>query len=84
MNTFYLNNQKTTTMRKKMTDDITSYGDVYLEELSKNVEEGKEILNNSGIDIVSATDLDDAAKKNYFRVSCVMYKYTLERIRVVY
>ena len=28
-----------------------------------NVEEGKEILNNSGIDIVSATDLDDAAKK---------------------
>ena len=28
-----------------------------------NVEEGKNILNNSGIDIVSATDLDDAAKK---------------------
>jgi succinyl-CoA synthetase beta subunit len=28
-----------------------------------NVEEGKDILNNSGIDIVSATDLDDAAKK---------------------
>ena len=28
-----------------------------------NVEEGKHILNNSGIDIVSATDLDDAAKK---------------------
>lgn len=28
-----------------------------------NVKEGKEILNNSGIDIVSATDLDDAAKK---------------------
>ncbi|MDB9955331.1 ADP-forming succinate--CoA ligase subunit beta [Pelagibacterales bacterium] len=28
-----------------------------------NVAEGKEILNNSGIDIVSATDLDDAAKK---------------------
>ena len=28
-----------------------------------NVDEGKNILNNSGIDIVSATDLDDAAKK---------------------
>tara|TARA_B100000401_G_scaffold16909_1_gene10355 strand:+ start:184 stop:1341 length:1158 start_codon:yes stop_codon:yes gene_type:complete len=28
-----------------------------------NVEEGKSILNNSGIDIVSAMDLDDAAKK---------------------
>jgi len=28
-----------------------------------NVKEGKDILNNSGIDIVSATDLDDAAKK---------------------
>ena len=28
-----------------------------------NVEEGKSILNNSGIDIVSAIDLDDAAKK---------------------
>ena len=28
-----------------------------------NVEEGKNILNNSGIDIVSAIDLDDAAKK---------------------
>ena len=28
-----------------------------------NVEEGKNILNNSDIDIVSATDLDDAAKK---------------------
>ena len=28
-----------------------------------NVEEGKTILNNSGIDIVSASDLDDAAKK---------------------
>ena len=28
-----------------------------------NVEEGKNILNNSGIDIMSATDLDDAAKK---------------------
>ena len=42
MNTFYLNNQKTTTMRKKMTDDITSYGDVYLEELSKNVKETKD------------------------------------------
>ena len=28
-----------------------------------NVNEGKNILNNSGIDIVSATDLDDAAKK---------------------
>jgi hypothetical protein len=42
MNTFYLNNQKTTTMRKKMTDDITSYGDVYLEELSKNVKDTKD------------------------------------------
>jgi gas vesicle protein len=29
-------------MRKKMTDDITSYGDVYLEELSKNVQESKD------------------------------------------
>jgi succinyl-CoA synthetase beta subunit len=28
-----------------------------------NVDEGKNILNNSGIDIVSAIDLDDAAKK---------------------
>jgi succinyl-CoA synthetase beta subunit len=28
-----------------------------------NVEEGKTILNNSSIDIVSASDLDDAAKK---------------------
>ncbi len=28
-----------------------------------NVQEGKDILNNSGIDIVSAADLDDAAKK---------------------
>ena len=28
-----------------------------------NVDEGKNILNNSGIDIVSAMDLDDAAKK---------------------
>ena len=28
-----------------------------------NVEEGKSILNNSGIDIISAIDLDDAAKK---------------------
>ena len=28
-----------------------------------NVDEGKNILTNSGIDIVSATDLDDAAKK---------------------
>ena len=28
-----------------------------------NVKEGKSILNNSGIDIVSAIDLDDAAKK---------------------
>ena len=42
MNIFYLNSRKTTTMRKKMTDDITSYGDVYLEELSKNVEESKD------------------------------------------
>ena len=28
-----------------------------------NVDKGKEILDNSGIDIISATDLDDAAKK---------------------
>ena len=28
-----------------------------------NVEKGKEILDNSGIDIISASDLDDAAKK---------------------
>jgi hypothetical protein len=42
MNIFYLNSRKTTTMRKKMTDEITSYGDVYLEELSKNVEESKD------------------------------------------
>ena len=28
-----------------------------------NVEEGKKILDNSDIDIVSALDLDDAAKK---------------------
>ena len=28
-----------------------------------NVDKGKEILDTSGIDIISATDLDDAAKK---------------------
>ena len=28
-----------------------------------NVDKGKEILDNSGIDIISASDLDDAAKK---------------------
>ena len=28
-----------------------------------NVDKGKEIFDNSGIDIISATDLDDAAKK---------------------
>jgi len=27
------------------------------------VDKGKEILDNSGIDIISASDLDDAAKK---------------------
>ena len=28
-----------------------------------NVDKGKEILDNSGIDIISASDLDDEAKK---------------------
>ena len=28
-----------------------------------NVDQGKQILENSGIEIISATDLDDAAKK---------------------
>ena len=28
-----------------------------------NVEKGKEIINTSGLDIISADDLDDAAKK---------------------
>lgn len=42
MNIFYLNNQKIITMNKKMTDDITSYGDVYLAELSKNLADSKD------------------------------------------
>ena len=28
-----------------------------------NVEKGKEIINNSGLDIIAAEDLDDAAQK---------------------